>query len=361
MASCSGVLTKTAMTQEKNIQKILVFKPSSLGDILHVFPALQILRDNYPEAELDFVVNPEFAPLLDFSPFPVRRRILFERKKLAKLLTAPGAFFSLIKNLRQDKYDLVIDFQGLFRSSFFAGISLHRPNAVCGFDSPREKISRIFYSRRAKVTSVHAVEKNVELANFAVSVNSQVPSPVVPIEDKFKQILSGLSAPYILLLPGARWESKCFPAKLFAETAVNVRNKQQCVHFAIAGSKAEIPRAEELKSHLPENFPITDLTGKTSLGELFALIKQADAVVCNDSGPMHIAALLQTPVFAFFGPTDPEKTGPWAQKERVFKTNCNCSVCMKKECPLPETVCHAVDPQAVSAAILEQIYQKEQS
>ena len=86
------------MTKEKNIQKILVFKPSSLGDILHVFPALQILHDNYPDAGLDFVVNPEFAPLLDFSPFPVRRRILFERTKLAALTTAPREFFSLIKN-----------------------------------------------------------------------------------------------------------------------------------------------------------------------------------------------------------------------------------------------------------------------
>ena len=349
------------MTQEKNIQKILVFKPSSLGDILHVFPALQILHDKYPEAELDFVVNPEFAPLLDFSPFPIRRRILFERKKLAALTTAPKAFFALIKNLRQEKYDLVIDFQGLFRSSFFVGISSHRKNSVCGFDSPREKISRIFYSRRAVVSSSHAVEKNVELANFAIFTDAQVPSPAVPIADKFKAILSGLPGAYILLLPGARWESKCFPAKLFAETAVNVSKKRTAVHFVIAGSKAEIPRAEELKKNLPANFPVTDLTGKTSLGELFALIDQADAVVCNDSGPMHIAALLQTPVFAFFGPTDPVKTGPWGQSDRVFKTNCDCSVCMKKECPLPETVCHAVDPQAVSAAILEQIYQKEQS
>ncbi|MBE6393662.1 MAG: glycosyltransferase family 9 protein [Lentisphaerae bacterium] len=360
MAPCSGVLT-IAMAKEKNIQKILVFKPSSLGDILHVFPALQILHDNYPEADLDFVVNPEFAPLLDFSPFPVRRRILFERKKLAALTTAPKAFFSLIKNLRQDKYDLVIDFQGLFRSSFFARISSHCKNSVCGFASPREKISRIFYSRRVETKSSHAVEKNVELANFAISVNSEVPSPAVPIDDKFKQILSGLPAPYILLLPGARWESKCFPAKLFAETAVNISKQQTTLHFVIAGSKAEIPRAEELKSHFSEKFPVTDLTGKTTLGELFALINQADAVVCNDSGPMHIAALLQTPVFAFFGPTDPEKTGPWAQKERVFKTGCDCSVCMKKQCPLPETVCHAVDPQAVSSAILEQIYPKEQS
>ena len=349
------------MTNEKNIQKILVFKPSSLGDILHVFPALQILYSKYPEADLDFVVNPEFASLLDFSPFPVRRRILFERKKLAALTTAPKAFFSLIRNLRQEKYDLVIDFQGLFRSAFFAGISSHQPHSVCGFDAPREKISRIFYSRRAAVKSSHAVEKNAELANFAIFSDAAVPTPSVPIDEKFKKNLSELPESYILLLPGARWESKCFPAGLFAEAAVNISKEQSKVHFVIAGSKAEILRAEELKSYLPQDFPVTDLTGKTSLGELFALIDAADAVICNDSGPMHIAALLQTPVFAFFGPTDPAKTGPWNQSERVFKTGCSCSVCMKKQCPLPETVCHAIDPDTVSSAVLKQIYQKEQS
>lgn len=347
------------MIQNRNISNILVIKPSSLGDILHVFPALQILRDYYPEAELDFVVNPEFAPLLDFSPFPVRKRILFERKKLAAFSTAAGAFFSLIKQLRQRKYDLVIDFQGLFRSAFFAGISSHKKRSVYGFKTPREKISTLFYSRLAAVTGLHAVEKNVELANFAIGVNSGVPQPHVPIDEKFKSVLKPLPQSCILLMPGARWESKCFPAELFAASAVNIHKEQKDVHFVIAGSPAEVPRALELKSYLPVDFPVTDLTGKTTLGELFALIEHAQAVVCNDSGPMHVAALLGTPVFAFFGPTDPVKTGPWAQGERVFSINCNCTKCMNKKCPLPEIVCHKVDPEAVSSAVLQQIYQKD--
>ena len=347
------------MTQDRTISNILVIKPSSLGDILHVFPALQVLKDNYPEAELDFVVNPEFAPLLDFSPFTVRKRILFERKKMAALSTAAGAFFSLIKQLRQQKYDLVIDFQGLFRSAFFAGISSHKFRSVYGFKTPRERISTFFYSQLAETTGRHAVEKNVELANFATGANSGVPQPRVPIDEKFKTVLNDLPPSFILLLPGARWESKCFPAGLFASAAINIHREQKNVHFVIAGSPAEIPRALELKSHLPEKFPVTDLTGQTSLGELFALIDHAQAVICNDSGPMHVAALLQTPVFAFFGPTDPVKTGPWAQGERVFRVDCDCTKCMNRHCPLPEIVCHKIDPESVSSAVLQQIYQKD--
>ena len=74
-------------------QRILVIKPSSFGDIIHLFPALALLKRQYPEAVLDFVVNPEFVPLLDFSPFPVERIILFERRKLGKISTFFPAFF----------------------------------------------------------------------------------------------------------------------------------------------------------------------------------------------------------------------------------------------------------------------------
>ena len=105
------------MTSRKNIQQILVIKPSSLGDILHVFPALQLLKNAYPEAQLDFLVNPEFAQLLDFSPFPVRNKIIFQRKKMAAVKTALPEFFKLLRTLRKKHYDLVIDFQGLLRRS----------------------------------------------------------------------------------------------------------------------------------------------------------------------------------------------------------------------------------------------------
>ena len=170
--------------------------------------------------------------------------------------------------------------------------------------------------------------------------------------------LIDLSQPYILLLPGARWESKCFPSALFAQTALAVNRCKKNVLFVAAGSKAEVRRSAELCADLPAEFPIKDLTGKTTLQELFALIAHADAVVCNDSGPMHIAALLEKPVFAFFGPTDPEKTGPWKQQSGVFTAGCDCALCMNKKCPLPETLCHKVNPETVSDALLKQVYKE---
>ena len=91
--------------------KILVIKPSSLGDIVHVFPALEILHRAFPDSELDFVVNPAFADILDLSPFPVRKKILFDRKKLSKVSTFFPELFKLIREIRSEQYETVVDFQ----------------------------------------------------------------------------------------------------------------------------------------------------------------------------------------------------------------------------------------------------------
>ena len=347
------------MTSSKNVRQILVIKPSSLGDILHVFPALQLLKQYFPQAELDFLVNPEFAPLLDFSPFAVRERIIFERKKLASARTAPPEFFKLLKSLRKRQYDLVIDFQGLLRSALVARMASCTKGGIYGFASPREPLARLFYSHHAVTQAVHAVEKNVELVNRVTGYTDIPPVPDVPAAFNCQDFIDKLPERFILLMPGARWESKCFPVELFAETAKNIHKATPSLHFIIAGSKAEIPAAQKLSELLPEKFPVLDYTGQTSLPELFELIRHAQAVVCNDSGPMHIAALMQVPVFAFFGPTNPDKTGPWKQRSNVFSNNVSCSGCMNRKCPKSETICHQIDPIQISTAVFQQIFKKE--
>jgi len=341
------------------VGRILVVKPSSLGDILHVFPALELLRRHYPDAELDFLVNPEFDPLLDFSPFPVSRRIHFERRKLAGFFSGPVEFLKLVRALREKKYDLVVDFQGLFRSAFFAWIARRRRGTVCGFASPREKTARLFYDRKAETRSLHAVAKNVELADFVTGADDEVPDPEIPAAGNAVCSAEKTPGPRIVVFPGARWPSKCFPAKLFSDVMRRVKEGANEAAFIISGSAAEQPKAAAVREGLPPDFPVTDMTGRSTIPELFGLIRSADAVLCNDSGPMHIAALLKRPVFSFFGPTDPQKTGPWGQEDRVFRGKAGCAPCMNRICPKTETLCHRIDPGIVSDAVLKQIRQKE--
>ena len=231
--------------------------------------------------------------------------------------------------------------------------------SVYGFASPREPLARFFYDKCTITKTVHAVEKNVELVKAITGQQASVPSPQVPVAEQCQEFIRKLPDDFILLMPGARWESKCFPVELFSETAKKIAQAVPQANFIISGSKAEIPAAEKLRRLLPADFPVLDLTGKTTLHELFELIRHARALICNDSGPMHISALLATPVFAFFGPTDPDKTGPWGQRSNVFSTRVSCLGCMNRTCPEKEILCHQIDPAPVSSAVLQQVFNKE--
>ena len=114
---------KRPASVSENVKRILIVKPSSLGDIFHVFPAVARLGELFPQAKFDWLIHPSFAEALDFAPVPVDRKIIFRRRELGKLTTMLPEFIELAKELRQEPYDYVFDFQGLFRSSFFAGIS----------------------------------------------------------------------------------------------------------------------------------------------------------------------------------------------------------------------------------------------
>ena len=122
-----------------DIRKILVVKTSSLGDIIHSFPALTVLNRIFPDAEIDFLVNTQFAGLLDYAPVKIHKVVLYDRKKIGSFRYCIPSGIKLARQLRREKYDLVIDFQGLFRSSIFAFLA-RAVHGACGFAVPREKV-----------------------------------------------------------------------------------------------------------------------------------------------------------------------------------------------------------------------------
>ena len=340
--------------------KILIVKPSSLGDIIHVFPALVLLRRMYPEAEFDWLVHPAFADMLVYSPAPVRRKIFFDRKKLGQFRSFCGAFCRLMKELRQEEYDLVFDFQGLWRSAFFSFFA-RRKGPVIGFDNPREKGCRIFYASRFFVSpEQHAVERNVALVNAFAGTDEAVPQYTLPPaseHDTFADIARDKKV--IGIIPGARWESKQFPTSLFAEVIRSLRQKDPGnLAFWIIGSGGDRPQeAEIIRAAGNDGGDILPLAGKTSLMGMTEALRHCHAVLCNDSGPMHAAAALQVPVVAFFGPTRPDLTGPYGRKCHVIqKDGLACLGCMDRVCKETEhEICHNIPAETVSALILAEL------
>jgi lipopolysaccharide heptosyltransferase I len=331
--------------------RILVVKPSSLGDIIHLFPALARLRGAFPDAELDFLVHPAFAGALDYSPWRVSHRILFERKKLGSWSGFPSEMRRIVSALRERPYDCVIDFQGLFRSAFFARVAARRAPVV-GFALPREKPARMFYTVAVRARGKHAVERNVELANSFLGEDLPVPEIPVPPVPEHVAVPEGLPERYLLLLPGARWRSKCFPVALFAAAARRVMGRFPGLAAVIAGGDDAVEAGSELRRELPPD--TVDLCGKTTLPEVFEVVRRAAGVFCNDSGPMHVAALMRRPLCAFFGSTRPGATGPWGDDKRflvIRNTGLECLECMRRECRRGDYRCFDIDAAAAADAL----------
>jgi lipopolysaccharide heptosyltransferase I len=322
--------------------RLLIIKPSSFGDIVHLFPALALMREKLPDAEIDFVVNPEFSSLLDFSPFPVKRRIIFERRKLASWRFF-SEIFALRRELRREKYDMVIDFQGLFRSGFLAWLS--RSILRVGFAGAREKSAEIFYQRKISVSGSHAVERYAELVKKLFSADAPLTQPDLPVNTQAAGNLPALPEKYVVFLPGTRWESKRFPAEFFGRICEEISRRHPDCAFVAAGSAGERENAGMISEK------VINLAGRTTLPELFELLRGAAAVAGNDSGPLHAAAALKVPVYGFYGPTDPVLTGPWGDNCHSFFAECECAGCLKRVCPDGSYRCWQLDTAHIAGEI----------
>lgn len=330
------------------MKRILIIKPSSMGDVLHAFPAVHALMAADSGLAVDWVINPAFAELLDYLP-GIRRKILFRRRELGRFFTFFPAALELLRELRREKYDAVIDLQGLFRSALVGFLT--RGGRLYGPDEAREKAAGLFYDRKLHCPENirHAVERNCAMIrDFSgleqISCNYSLPR-VKKFSDAAERLLSekGLQGKkFIALAPGARWKTKQWPPEFFAAAAVKTADRMPDREFVLLGSPAEGSLCRQVRE-AAKSIRITDLSGLTSPGGLVEVIRRAELLICNDSGPMHIAAAAGTPVIAMFGPTDPALTGPYGSHCRVIKPELNCIGCLSKCCRTEQ--CHtSVNP-----------------
>ncbi len=314
-------------------ERVLLVKLSSLGDIIHSLPVLTALRQRWPDARLDWLVDDTYRELLEGHP-DINEVITFPRQRLRTLkqvLGRPCELHRFLRDIRRQKYDIVIDLQGLFRSAFVAAVAGGRLRV--GFARGRE-MSPLFYHKRVAVPhkGLHAVDCYLLLAEAAgAGPTSPVrfELPVHPEADRrAARLLVDGDAPNIVISPATRWETKCWPIAYHAELADRlVRELQARVYFL--GSTVDRPRIETIQTRMSSES--TNLVG-TSLPDLVALIRRAEVVVAGDSGPMHIASAVGTPVAALFGPTSPAYSGPYGGRSRVLRAGVPCAPCFLKQC-----------------------------
>ncbi len=325
---------------KNKVEKILIVKPSSLGDVVHALPALELIKEQFPNAKIDWLVNPLFADVLEFSE-DINYIIAFNRKKLGKVINFIPEFFSLLSELKRGKYDLVFDFQGLFRSAIFSRLAAKE---VVGFAAPKEKISTWFYRHKIDVASegIHAIEKNCQLVCNYLNIDYYVPKVKLANTANFSQEATNILAEekipsserFVAIVPGARWASKVWPAEFFAEVVREINKIDNSIKFVCVGTNADSENSQkiiDLSGDFKEN--VYSLTGKTSVGGMIEILRRSSAVVTNDSGPMHIAAMLGVSTYALFGATDPTKTGPFGENAIAYLADVECRKCLKRWCP----------------------------
>ncbi len=324
-------------------RKILIIKPSSLGDIIHGLPVLAAVAARFPAAEIHWVVGRGFHQILENHPL-IHKLWIIDKNSWKKPFRAFSTFSelrALASGLRLEKFDMVVDLQGLFRSAMI-GLFTGCEDRV-GFDAAREG-AKFSYKYRIKTEAeIHAVEKNMRIARFLGCAVQEPEFPFPPLE--LPPELAALIPPeYAVIAPSAGTLVKRWPAMHFGYLA-----SQLTVPSVIVAGKADRDLADEIS--VLSNGHAVSLAGKTGLRELAAIIKGAKFLVCPDTGPMHIAAALDVPVFAIFGPTSPVRTGPYGKNRTIIGSDMRCAPCFKRK-PCRDWKCMSeISPDRVLAAI----------
>ena len=329
-------------------RRILIIKPSSLGDIVHALPTLAAVRDRFPSAHITWLVKRRWAGVL---------ARVDGLNRIWPIEPGLQGWLHLVPELRAASFDLVIDLQGLFRSGAVAWLT--RCRTRIGFANAREG-SRFLYTHRIPVPTLdmHAVDRYLLVATAVGAAPKGHPEFRTRLaatdRDRIAQLLSGSGLtpgmPWVAMNVSARWDTKRWPPEHFAVTADAIQDERLAT-VALIGGRDDRAATDAVISRM-HTTPI-DLTGQTSPELLPALLASASLLVTNDSGPMHIAAAMHTPVVALFGPTSPTRTGPYGSVHRVFTSGVPCSPCFSRTCrnAMRLECLTAIEPKTVVEAV----------
>jgi len=314
-------------------EHILIIKLSSIGDVVHTIPFVEVLKGNYPKLRIDWCIDREASSLIEGYP-KINRTIVSNRNSWKRSLRNFSDWSKIVKDvisfskeLRKEKYDIVIDLQGLLKSGIIGAIS--KAERKIGLNGSRE-YSWIFLKERVPVRyDQHAIDRYLEVARYLGCSSLSWKWPIyVKKEEKEKvdRIISQINRenlPTVAINPFARWETKLWPLKKFSDLCRRLKEKGYKV--LLIGSKNERDYLSRIENGV-------NLSGLFSLKELIYLYSKTDAVISLDTGTMHIAVMAGAKVISLFGPTDPKRTGPYGKNSYVIRAEVSCSPCFKKRC-----------------------------
>lgn len=298
--------------------RILLIRPSALGDVCRTVPALASLRRAYPSADIDWLVQDTFTDAVVHHP-DLTRILPFPRRLLGRAIRAfdLAPVMQFLDSLADGHYDLVFDLQGLARSGFFAYWT-GAPRRV-GLADARELGWMGLNERHAVTPGLHTVDRMLEVLRLA---------GVTPVTDmrlyasdaarqQLRSIGHTADGPYAVLAPTSRWPAKRWPADRFAVLASHLAARG--VPVVLIGGPAERDQCEPLLDLAERDPRVVDLIGRTTVGQLMALAESAALVIANDSAALHMAVGFDRPLIALYGPTRVDRVGPYRREADVIQ------------------------------------------
>jgi lipopolysaccharide heptosyltransferase I len=334
-------------------ERICVIKPSSLGDVVHCLPILAALRGHWPSCHIAWVVNHSFADVLAGHP-DLDELIVFDRSARRWDRFGIGGTTALVARLARGRFELTIDLQGLFRSALMTAAT--RAKVRVGMADAREG-ARWFYTDvvDAPRLELHAVERVRRVAR-ALGASAEAPRFKLPIGDEetrwARAALAQVREPRIVLNVGARWSTKRWLPEHYAEIGRRAVKEFGAGLIAV-GSAADRKLVNALMVGL-KGIPILDLCGQTRLLELAALCVEADLMISNDTGPLHLAAAAGARVLGIYTCTNPDLTGPFGPYATTTRTRIWCAASLLKTCPRMDCM-DELTPDRVWPHVREQI------
>ncbi len=327
------------------MEKILIVRLGAMGDVIHALPAVRALRQSLPNATIGWAIEEKWVellcakgtscdgPLSPQKPLVDKIHLLNTRRWRSKIF-APQTWSEaaqLRRELRSERYDLAIDLQGAVKSAVVTRLS----GASCRFgsESPREGVATRFYSKTVRTPQLHVIDQAKEIVRTAAAhsyaygdwkpdlgSNAGDAFPQEPKAEAWCDVelrkRSLNNAKFVLLNPGAGWGAKQWPAERYGEVARALENDGIRAVVNIGPTPAEKQLGDAVKKS--SNGSARAVT--CSIGELIALVRRASLFIGGDTGPMHLAAILGVPVVALFGPTNPQRNGPYYSPHVVLRS-----------------------------------------
>ena len=310
------------------IDRLLIVRLSAMGDVIHTLPAAQALREAFPDAMIGWLIEERWAELL-CAPGATRRgprsaqRPLVDwvhtvslagwRKSLFTVSTAQQ-IARVWNDVRSARYDVAVDLQGAIRSAVLARWSGAR--VVYGSAEARESEASLWYTRRVVTRGAHVIEQNLSVASAVAQRKMSVPSVELPrdvaAEQRVAEKVAGVGE-FAILNPGAGWGAKRWPAERYGRVARALAKDGLRSLLNCGPGEDELAREAEAASDGAAR------AIQCSISELIALTRRARLFIGGDTGPLHLAAALQVPVVAIFGPTDPARNGPYGTRSIVLR------------------------------------------